>query len=77
MVFIRARGFMEKERGCDSGGGNFAKTAKVPVQMRKPEDLPDAVFAAAGIQRDLSRTPFSNMGPVEWKTSHYHDGLVV
>ncbi len=59
-----------------SGAGNFAKTAKVPVQMRIPEDIPHAVFAAAGVQRDLSRTPFSSQGPVEWNTEHYHDGQV-
>ena len=30
----------------------------------------------AGVQRDLSRTPFSSQGPVEWKLEHYKDGLV-
>ena len=64
-----------------SGAGNFAQKgsaqyAPVPVQMRVPEDIPEVVFAAAGIQRDLSRTPFSSQGPVEWQTEHYHDGLV-
>ena len=59
-----------------SGAGNFAQTAKVPAQMRVPEDIPDVVFAAAGVQRDLSRTPFSSQGPVEWKTEHYQDGQV-
>lgn len=59
-----------------SGAGNFAQTARVPVQMRTPEDIPDVVFAAAGVQRDLSRTPFSSQGPVDWDTEHYHDGKV-
>ena len=59
-----------------SGAGNFAQTTKVPVQMRIPEDIPEAVFAAAGVKQDLSRTPFSSKGPVEWKTQHYQDGLV-
>lgn len=59
-----------------SGAGNFAQTAKTPVQMRTPEDIPDVVFAAAGVQRDLSRTPFSSKGPVHWNTEHYNDQTV-
>lgn len=59
-----------------SGAGNFAQTAKVPVQMRSPEDTPSVVFAAAGVQRDLSRTRFSSQGPVRWDTEHYQDGMV-
>jgi subtilisin family serine protease len=64
-----------------SGAGNFAvkgspQYAPIPVQMRVPEDIPNVVFAAAGVQRDLSRTPFSSQGPVEWKTAHYQDGKV-
>jgi len=59
-----------------SGAGNFAQQARVPVQMRTPEDIPDAVFAAAGVQRNFSRTPFSSKGPVEWKTRHYQGGRV-
>lgn len=64
-----------------SGAGNFAKKespqfAPVPRQMRTPEDIPLAVFAATGVQRDLSRTPFSSQGPVEWNTYHYRDGTV-
>ncbi|MFP6620568.1 MAG: S8 family serine peptidase [Pirellulaceae bacterium] len=59
-----------------SGAGNFAQTAKVPVQMRIPEDIPEVVFAAAGVQRDFRRTPFSSQGPVKWHTEHYQDGLV-
>jgi hypothetical protein len=59
-----------------SGAGNFAQTAQVPVQMRIPEDIPEVVFAAAGVQRDFRRTPFSSQGPVKWKTEHYQDGLV-
>jgi hypothetical protein len=64
-----------------SGAGNFAQKgsaqyAPVPIQMRVPEDIPEVVFAAAGIQRDLSRTPFSSQGPVKWQTEHYQDGLV-
>jgi hypothetical protein len=59
-----------------SGAGNFAQSARVPVQMRVPEDIPNVVFAAAGVQRNLSRTPFSSKGPVEWNTEHYKDGRV-
>jgi len=59
-----------------SGAGNFALKQKVPVQMRQPEDIPQAVFAAAGVKRDLGRTPFSSKGPVEWNTEHYRDGTV-
>lgn len=59
-----------------SGAGNFAKTARIPVQMRIPEDIPNVVFAAAGVQRDLSRTDFSSQGPVRWNTEHYQDGRV-
>ena len=59
-----------------SGAGNFAQTEKTPVQMRTPEDIPEVVFAAAGVQRDFSRTPFSSQGPVSWQTEHYQQGLV-
>ena len=59
-----------------SGAGNFAQRVRIPVQMRTPEDIPDAVFAAAGVQRNFARTPFSSQGPVEWKTEHYQDGTV-
>jgi len=59
-----------------SGAGNFAQTTQVPVQMRSPEDTPAVVFAAAGVQRDLSRTKFSSQGPVRWATEHYQDGMV-
>ena len=34
------------------------------------------VFAAAGVQQDLSRTPFSSQGPVKWNTEHYQEGRV-
>jgi len=59
-----------------SGAGNFAQEQEVPVQMRQPEDIPEAVFAAAGVQRDLRRTAFSSKGPVLWETEHYQDGSV-
>jgi len=59
-----------------SGAGNFAQRVPVPVQMRIPEDIPDVVFAAAGVQRDFSRTPFSSKGPVLWNTEHYRDGEI-
>ncbi|MEE3054281.1 MAG: S8 family serine peptidase [Planctomycetota bacterium] len=59
-----------------SGAGNFAQTEKTPVQMRTPEDIPEVVFAAAGVQRDFNRTPFSSQGPVNWQTEHYRDGVV-
>ena len=64
-----------------SGAGNYAMEGSpqfkpVPIQMPIPQDIPFAVFAASGVQRDLSRTPFSSQGPVEWKTHHYQDGHV-
>jgi subtilisin family serine protease len=59
-----------------SGAGNFAQNTELPVQMRTPEDIPEVVFAAAGIQRDFTRTAFSSQGPVKWHTEHYQDGLV-
>lgn len=59
-----------------SGAGNFAKTVKLPIQMRTPEDVPQAVFAAAGVHRDLTRTTFSSQGPVLWRTEHYQEGEV-
>ncbi len=59
-----------------SGAGNFAQQVPVPVQMRTPEDIPEVVFAATGVQRDLRRTPFSSKGPVVWNTEHYQDGRV-
>ncbi|MFP6738734.1 MAG: S8 family serine peptidase [Planctomycetota bacterium] len=59
-----------------SGAGNFAESEQVPEQMRVPEDIPEVVFAAAGVQRDFGRTPFSSQGPVKWETEHYRDGLV-
>lgn len=74
------RKIMEQGSFCGlffvSGAGNFAQTTKVPVQMRIPEDIPEAVFAAAGVQRDLSRNIASSKGPVQWNTEHYKDGLV-
>ena len=59
-----------------SGAGNFAQTTQVPFQMRSPEDTPAVVFAAAGVQRNLSRTQFSSQGPVRWDTEHYQEGIV-
>jgi len=59
-----------------SGAGNFAQSEKLPRQMRTPEDIPEAVFAAAGVQRDFSRTVFSSKGPVQWDTEHYAEGKV-
>lgn len=59
-----------------SGAGNFARTVKVPFQMRTPEDIPQVVFAAAGVHRDLTKTAFSSQGPVLWRTEHYHEGEV-
>ena len=59
-----------------SGAGNFAMSEEIPKQMRTPEDIPEAVFAAAGVQRDLARTIFSSQGPVEWNTEHYSQGKV-
>ena len=64
-----------------SGAGNFARPgaenyAPVPVQMRIPEDIPEAVMAVAGVGRDLIRPPFSSQGPVQWLTDDYREGTV-
>ena len=79
------RKVMEQAAFCGvcgvSGAGNFAREgsrsyAPVPVQLRTPEDIPEAVFAPAGVQRNLQRTVFSSQGPVKWETEHYRDGEV-
>ena len=59
-----------------SGAGNREKGDPHPFLMNIPQNIPNAVFAAAGVQRDLSKTQFSCVGPVEWQTEHYQDGIV-
>ncbi|MBX2817150.1 MAG: S8 family serine peptidase [Saprospiraceae bacterium] len=62
-----------------SGAGNFAagsRSARIPVQMRNPEDIPHAVLGVAGIGKDGTRPAFSSQGPVEWMTDHYQEGKV-
>lgn len=62
-----------------SGAGNFASgqnSTSIPVQMRIPEDIPNAVLGVAGINRNLERPSFSSQGPVDWSTDHYMEGLV-
>ena len=62
-----------------SGAGNFAAGngyAPVPVQMRVPEDIPEAVLGVAGVGQDGNRPVFSSQGPVEWNTNHYREGRV-
>ncbi|MEQ8425993.1 MAG: S8 family serine peptidase, partial [Cyclobacteriaceae bacterium] len=62
-----------------SGAGNFAagnNFAPVPVQMRIPEDIPNAVLGVAGVGQDGNRPPFSSQGPVEWNTDYYKEGTV-
>lgn len=62
-----------------SGAGNFASgrnAAPVPVQMRNPEHIPDAVLGVAGVGEDGERPPFSSQGPVVWDTEHYNEGEV-
>ena len=59
-----------------SGAGNRRREAEEPFRMNIPQSIPKAVFAAAGIQRDLSKTSFSCVGPVKWDTEHYQDGVV-
>lgn len=62
-----------------SGAGNFAagaNAAPIPVQMRNPEDIPNAVLGVAGVGEDGQRPAFSSQGPVEWNTDHYKDGEV-
>lgn len=62
-----------------SGAGNFARganAAPIPVQMRNPEDIPNAVLGVAGVGEDGERPAFSSQGPVEWNTDHYNDGQV-
>lgn len=59
-----------------SGAGNRKKDAPEPLRMHIPQSIPNAVFAAAGVRRDLSQTKSSCVGPVEWETEHYQDGVV-
>ncbi len=64
-----------------SGAGNFAakdkgKFAPVPVQMRFPEDIPDAVFGVSGVDQHMIRPKFSSQGPVDWSTGYYKEGKV-
>ena len=59
-----------------SGAGNRRREVEEPFRMNIPQSIPKAVFAAAGIQRDLSKTSFSCVGPVKWDTEHYQDGVV-
>ncbi|MEO1052321.1 MAG: S8 family serine peptidase [Bacteroidota bacterium] len=62
-----------------SGAGNFASDrnfAPIPVQMRNPEDIPEAVLGVAGVGKDGIRPVFSSQGPVSWQTEHYKDGNV-
>ncbi|MEN8773060.1 MAG: S8 family serine peptidase [Akkermansiaceae bacterium] len=59
-----------------SGAGNRRDYLPEPFAMHIPQNIPNAVFAAAGVQQDLSRTPFSCIGPVIWATEHYHDGIL-
>ena len=62
-----------------SGAGNFAagqNAAPIPVQMRNPEDIPNAVLGVAGVGEDGQRPAFSSQGPVEWNTHYYQDGTV-
>ena len=59
-----------------SGAGNRERNDPNPLLMNIPQSIPRAVFAAAGVQRDLSKTSFSCVGPVEWETEHYKDGIV-
>jgi len=59
-----------------SGAGNRRLSEPEPFRMNIPQSIPNAVFAAAGVQRDLSKTAFSCVGPVRWDTEHYQDGSV-
>lgn len=64
-----------------SGAGNFGDPSRptyaaIPAQLRTPEDIPEAVFAAAGIGEDGVVPVFSSKGPVRWMTNHYGDGMV-
>jgi hypothetical protein len=79
------RKLMEQASLCGlyfaSGAGNFAlpgskNFAAIPEQMRVPEDIPEVVFAAAGLDRFFYRPNFSSQGPVLWETEHYHEGKV-
>lgn len=62
-----------------SGAGNFAtgkRAAPIPVQMRNPEDIPNAVLGVAGVGEDGIRPAFSSQGPVKWNTQYYKEGEV-
>lgn len=74
------RKVMEQGNFCGlyfvSGAGNIARNEEFPFLMNIPQSIPEAVFAAAGVQQDLSKTEFSCVGPVEWNNEHYQDGVV-
>ncbi|GAB5525660.1 MAG: hypothetical protein Roseis2KO_35320 [Roseivirga sp.] len=77
------RKIMEQGTFCGvvfiSGAGNFAagnNAAPIPVQMRIPEGIPNAVLGVAGVGRDGKRPAFSSQGPVEWATNDYSEGSV-
>ena len=74
------RKVMEQGNFCGvyfvSGAGNIARNEKSPFLMNIPQSIPNAVFAAAGVQQDHSKTEFSCIGPVEWELEHYQDGVV-
>lgn len=74
------RKVMEQGNFCGvyfvSGAGNIARDEEFPFLMNIPQSIPHAVFAAAGVQQDLSKTGFSCVGPVEWNNEHYQDGVV-
>jgi len=59
-----------------SGAGNRRNYLPEPFLMHVPQSIPRAVFAASGVQRDLSKAEFSCVGPVFWETEHYQDGEV-
>ncbi|MBK1832148.1 S8 family serine peptidase [Verrucomicrobiaceae bacterium R5-34] len=59
-----------------SGAGNRKLDDPHPFLMNIPQSIPAAVFAAAGVHKDLSKTSFSCVGPVTWNTEHYQDGVV-
>lgn len=64
-----------------SGAGNFRGKVALPEEIRIPEGIP-CVVCVGGVNRDLTPSPISSRGPVEWESVRFYvdhplpDGLL-